>query len=56
MSTNVIIKNFDSNYTLLLFNVQSIEEADTLLHAENHEFQKCRTLFAKLVTEAATMS
>ncbi len=53
MSTNAIVKNFDSNYTLIFFNVQSVEEADTLLHAENHESQKCRALFAKLVAEAA---
>jgi hypothetical protein len=53
MSTDVIIKKFDSNYTMLLFNVQSLEEADTELYAENHESQKCRALFAKRVTETA---
>jgi hypothetical protein len=47
------LSNLNSNYTMLFFNVQSVEEADTLLHAENHESQKCRTLFAKCVAETA---
>ena len=53
MSADLIIKNLDSNYTLLFFNVQSVEEADTELYAESHESQKCRALFAKRVAEAA---
>lgn len=54
MSTDAIVRKAGSDYTMLMFNTQSIDDADTLLFVDSHISQKCRTLFAKLVAGVAS--
>lgn len=56
MSVESYIKKIDPNYTMLMFNAQSIEEADTLLFGESHDSQICRALLSKLVSSIAQYS
>jgi hypothetical protein len=56
MSIETMTKNVTTDYTTLTFNVHSIDEAETILFAENHASQKCRALFSKFVANQAESS
>jgi len=53
MASNILNTGSSSEYTMILFNAQSIDDADTLLFAESHISEKCIDLFSKLVADVS---